>query len=131
VLVRPTDRLRLLIAPQPEIVVELLVESIGGVNELGSRLHDWAQATAGQHAGKVASLTMQGPGGIPAWTGQLHIIHDSANADAVTLPTRGLVPQDATLTFTRRGAGTPVLTAARATRSPAGWRTSPSPGRCS
>jgi hypothetical protein len=112
VLVRPTDRLRLLIAPQNlEVVVELLVESIGGTNELGSRLHDWAQATAASVAGKVASLTMQGPGGIPAWTGQLHIIHDSANPDAVTLPTRGLVPQDATLTFTRSGAGTPVLTA--------------------
>lgn len=112
VLVRPTDRLRLLIAPQNlEVVVELLVESIGGTNELGSRLHDWAQATAASVAGKVASLTMQGPGGIPAWTGQLHIIHDSANPDAVTLPTRGLVPQDATLTFTRSGVGTPVLTA--------------------
>jgi len=112
VLVRPTDRLRLLIAPQnPEIVVELLVESIGGENELGSRLFGWAQATAQGAAGKVASLTMHGPGGIPAWTGQLHIIHDSANADAVMLPTRGLVPQDAILTVTRRGAGTPVLTA--------------------
>jgi len=112
VLVRPTDRLRLSIAPQdPEIVVELLVESIGGTNELGSRLSDWAQATAQSTAGKVSSLTMHGPGAIPAWTGQLHIIHDSANADAVMLPTRGLVPQDALLTFTRRGVGTPVLTA--------------------
>jgi len=54
---------------------------------------------------------MHAPGGIPAWTGQLHIIHDSANPDAVTLPSRGLVPLDAMLTFTRRGAGTPVLTA--------------------
>jgi len=113
VLVRPTDRLRFKVAPQnPEIVVELLVESIGGTNELGSRLFDWAQATATSSAAKVASLTMQGPGGIPAWTGQLHIIHNSANADIVTLPTRGLVPMDAMLTFTRKGAGTPVLTAA-------------------
>ncbi len=112
VLVRPTDRLRLLIEPQNlEVVVELLVESIGGTNELGSRLYDWAQATAASVAGKVASLTMQGPGGIPAWTGQLHIVHNSANADAVTLPIRGLVPLDARLTFTRAGAGTPVLTA--------------------
>jgi len=112
VLVRPTDRLRLQIAQQnPELVVELLVESIGGTNELGSRLFDWAQAAAQSAAGKVSSLTMHGPGGIPAWTGQLHIIHDSANADAVMLPTLGLVPQDAMLTFTRRGAGTPVLTA--------------------
>jgi hypothetical protein len=113
VLVRPTDRLRLLIAPQnPEIVVELLVESIGGTNELGSRLYDWAQATAAASAtARATSLEMTGPGGIPAWTGQLHIIHDSANADVVMLPTRGLVPLDAMLTFTRAGAGTPVLTA--------------------
>ncbi|MBL9106459.1 MAG: hypothetical protein JNL82_36385 [Myxococcales bacterium] len=112
VLVRPTDRLRLKVSPQnPEIVVELLVESIGGTNELGSRLFGWAQARAASAAGKVGSLTMSMPGVIPAWTGQLHIIHDSANPDAITLPTRGLVPQDAMLTFTRKGAGTPVLTA--------------------
>jgi len=112
VLVRPTDRLRLLIAPQnPEIVVELLAESIGGTNELGSRLFDWAQATAASTTARATSLEMTGPGGIPAWTGQLHIIHDSANADVVMLPTRGLVPLDACLTFTRAGAGTPVLTA--------------------
>ncbi len=112
VLVRPTDRLRLLIEPQnPEVVVELLVESIGGTNELGSRLFDWAQAARATTTDRVASLTMQGPGGIPAWIGKLHIIHNSANADVVTLPTRGLVPQDAVLTFARSGAGTPVLTA--------------------
>ena len=113
VLVRPTDRLRLLVAPQNlEVVVELLVESIGGTNELGSRLSDWAHATAAASTTtRATSLEMTGPGGIPAWTGQLHIIHDSANADAVTLPTRGLVPLDAMLTFTRAGAGTPVLTA--------------------
>ena len=113
VLVRPTDRLRFLIAPQaPEVVIELLVESIGGTNELGTRLFGWAQATAAARSStRATALQMTGPGGIPAWTGQLHIIHDSANADAVTLPTRGLVPLDAVLTFTRRGAGTPVLTA--------------------
>jgi len=113
VLVRPTDRLRFLVAPQNlEVVVELLVESIGGTNELGSRLFEWAQATAAASTTtRATSLEMTGPGGIPAWTGQLHIVHDSANADAVTLPTRGLVPLDAMLTFTRAGAGTPVLTA--------------------
>ena len=113
VLVRPTDRLRLSIAPQdPEVVVELLVESIGGTNELGSRLSEWAQATAASGlTTKATSLEMTGPGAIAAWTGQLHIIHDSANADVVTLPTRGLVPMDSRLTFTRAGAGTPVLTA--------------------
>jgi hypothetical protein len=113
VLVRPTDRLRFLVAPQaPEVVIELLVESIGGTNELGSRLFGWAQATATASSGaRATSLEMTGPGGIPAWTGQLHIIHDSALADVVTLPTRGLVPLDAMLTFTRAGVGTPVLTA--------------------
>ena len=38
VLVRPTDRLRFVVGAQLEVAVELLVESIGGVNELGSRL---------------------------------------------------------------------------------------------
>ncbi len=113
VLVRPTDRLRLLVAPQaPDIVVELLVESIGGTNELGSRLFEWAQATAAASTtAKATSLEIAGPGAITAWTGQLHVIHNSANADIVTLPTRGLVPLDSRLTFTRAGAGTPVLTA--------------------
>ena len=49
---------------------------------------------------------------IPAWTGLFHLIHNSANVDLVTLPPRGLVPLDATLTLTRRGNGTPVLNAA-------------------
>ncbi len=113
VLVRPTDRLRLKVAMQaPEILVELLVESIGGEGELGSRLFGWVQATATNTASTAASLTMHGPGGIPAWAGQLHIIHDSANPDAITLPTRGLVPLDAMLTISRRGVGTPILTPA-------------------
>ena len=111
-LVRPTDRLRLLIAPQPEIKIELLVESIGGVNELGSRLYDWSQATQASQLGTVRSATITGPTAIPAWTGLWHIIHNSANPDVVSLPPRGLVPLDATLTLTRRGTGTPVLNAA-------------------
>ena len=112
VLVRPTDRLRLKITPQqPEIIVELLVESIGGVNELGTRLSTWASAAQANAAGKVNTLTLPGPGDLPAWSGLLHIIHDSANPDVVLLPSRVLVPLDATLTFTRRGTGTPVLTA--------------------
>ena len=109
-LVRPTDQLRLVVAPQQEIAVELLVESIGGVNELGSRLHDWAQATQASQLGSVRSATITGPTAIPAWTGLWHIIHNSANPDVVSLPPRGLVPLDATLTFTKRGVGTPVLT---------------------
>jgi hypothetical protein len=110
-LVRPTDRIRLVVAAQAQIAVELLVESIGGVNELGSRLFDWSQATQASQLGTVRSATITGPTAIPAWTGLWHIIHNSANPDVVSLPPRGLVPLDATLTFTKRGVGTPVLTA--------------------
>jgi len=112
VLVRPTDRLRFVVAPQPEIAVELLVESIGGVNELGSRLFAWAQATQAAETHKATSGVVSQPLQLPAWTGLFHIIHQSPNPDVVTLPPRGLVPLDATLTFTKRGIGTPVLTAA-------------------
>ncbi len=111
VLVRPTDRLRFVVAAQAQIAVELLVESIGGVNELGSRLYDWAQATQASQAPKATSGVVVGPIPLPAWTGLFHIIHNSPNADVVTLPPRGLVPLDAVMTFTRRGIGTPVLTA--------------------
>jgi hypothetical protein len=112
VLVRPTDQLRFVVAAQPEIAVELLIESIGGVNELGSRLFAWAQATQAAQVHKATSGVVSQPLQLPAWTGLFHIIHDSANPDVVTLPPRGLVPLDATLTLTRRGIGTPVLTAA-------------------
>ena len=110
ILVRPTDRLRLFVQPQAVLVVELLIESIGGVNELGSRLYDWAQASQASRTALVRSATITGATFIPAWTGLWHIIHNSANPDVVTLPPRGLVPLDATLTFTKRGIGTPVLT---------------------
>ncbi len=112
VLVRPTDRLRLIVAAQAQIAVELLVESIGGVNELGSRLYDWAQATATSQVRVATSAKLTGPAALPSWHGLFHIIHDSAKADVIFLPPRGLVPLDATLTFTRRGVGSPVLTAA-------------------
>ncbi|MBK9350230.1 MAG: hypothetical protein IPN05_08590 [Sulfuritalea sp.] len=112
VLVRPTDRLRFVVGAQLEVAVELLVESIGGVNELGSRLFAWAQATQASEAHKVTSGVVVAPLQIPAWTGLFHLIHNSANVDLITLPPRGLVPLDATLTLTRRGNGTPVLNAA-------------------
>ena len=112
VLVRPTDRLRFVIAAQQEAVVELLVESIGGVNELGSRLFAWSQATQAAEAHRATSGVVVAPIQLPAWTGLLHIIHNSPNPDVVTLPPRPLVPLDATLTFTKRGTGTPVLAGA-------------------
>ncbi len=111
VLIKPTDRLRFQIDPQQEIVVEMLIESIGGVNELGSRLFAWAHATATSNAGGARTALLAGPGPIPAWIGILHVVHDSPVGDAVTLPPRGLVPLDATLTITRRGTGVPMLTA--------------------
>ncbi len=115
ILVRPTDRLRLFVQPQATLVVELLIESIGGVNELGSRLADWSARAAGGSAG-VRSLTVAAPTVLPAWTGLLHVIHNSAAADVITLPPRALVPLDAVLTVTRKGTGVPTLAAAGADR---------------
>jgi hypothetical protein len=111
VLVRPTDRLRLLVAEQAQIKVEMLIESIGGVNELGSRLFDWSRAQASLPR-TASSATLTGPAALPSWTGLLHIVHASKNPDVILLPPRGLVPLDATLTLTRRGAGKPLLKAA-------------------
>ena len=111
VLVRPTDRLRFVVAIQQTVAVELLVESIGGVNELGSRLFAWAQATQAAELHKVTSAMVMAPIQLSAWTGLFHVIHNSPNPDVVTLPSRALVPLDATMTFTKRGIGTPVLTA--------------------
>ncbi len=111
ILVRPTDRLRLVVQPQATLVVELLIESIGGVNELGSRLADWSARAAGGSAG-VRTLTITAPTVIPAWSGLLHVVHNSINADVITLPPRALVPLEAVLTVTRKGTGVPTLTAA-------------------
>ncbi len=110
VLVRPTDRLRFLIQAQDPLIVELLIESIGGVNELGSRLAQWSARAAGDSAG-VRAMTVTAPTVIPAWSGLLHVIHNSINADVITLPPRALVPLDAVLTVTRKGTGVPALTA--------------------
>jgi hypothetical protein len=115
ILVRPTDRLRLFVQPQAVLVVELLIESIGGTNELGSRLADWSARAAGGSAG-VRALTVTTPIVLPAWTGLLHVVHDSVNADVITLPPRALVPLDAVLTVTRKGTGVPTLAAAGADR---------------
>lgn len=111
-LVRPSDRLRLLVAEQGDIRVEFLIESIGGVNELGSRLSDWARAAETAATRRATSALITGPAVLPAWSGILHLVHNSATADVVFLPPRGLVPLDVMLTCTRRGAGMPVLTAA-------------------
>jgi len=111
ILVRPTDRLRLFVQPQATLVVELLIESIGGVNELGSRLADWSARAAGGSAG-VRTLNVTAPTVIPAWSGLLHVVHNSINADVITLPPRALVPLEAVLTVTRKGTGVPTLAAA-------------------
>jgi hypothetical protein len=86
------------------------LESIGGVNELGSRLAQWSARAAGDSAG-VRAMTVTAPTVIPAWSGLLHVIHNSLNADVITLPPRALVPLDAVLTVTRKGTGVPALTA--------------------
>ena len=114
-LVRPTDRLRFVVQPQAMLIIELLIESIGGVNELGSRLADWSARAAGSSAG-VRSMRVTAPVVIPAWSGLLHVVHDSAGADVITLPPRALVPLDAVLTVTRKGTGVPTLAAAAGDR---------------
>lgn len=112
VLVRPTDRLRFIVAPQVAIVVELLIESIGGVNELGTRLAQWSEESrAASASAGVRSVRVAVPTVLPAWMGLLHVIHDSVNPDVITLPNRSLVPLDAVLTFARKGIGVPLLTA--------------------
>jgi hypothetical protein len=111
VLVRPTDRLRLVVAEQAEVKVELLIESIGGVNELGSRMFDWARTAQTGIPRGATTATIDGPVAPPAWTGMLHIIHDSKDADTILLPPLGLMPLDSMLTLTKRGIGTPLLKA--------------------
>jgi hypothetical protein len=115
VLVRPTDRLRFVVQAQDPLIIELLIESIGGVNELGSRLADWAARAADSSTG-ARTLRVTVPTAIPAWTGLIHVVHDSVNADVITLPPRALVPLDAVLTVTRKGTGIPTLAAAGADR---------------
>ncbi len=115
VLVRPTDRLRFVVQPQAVLVIELLIESIGGVNELGSRLAEWSARASGGNAG-VRAVTVAAATVLPAWTGLLHVVHNSVNADVITLPPRALVPLDAVLTVTRKGIGVPTLAAAGADR---------------
>ena len=112
-LARPTDRLRFLVQPQERLSIELLIESIGGVNELGSRLAEWSgEERAAMRGVGVRSVRVAAPTALPAWLGLLHVIHDSANPDVIALPPRSLVPLDAVLTLTRSGAGVPTLAAA-------------------
>lgn len=110
VLVRPSDRLRLVVAPKPDIRVELLVESIGGTNELGTRLREWAASEQAAQAQTVQTATFTAAGAIPGWTGFLHVVYNAAGAGVLTLPPRSTIPLNATLTVTRRAAGTPTLT---------------------
>ena len=107
-LVRPSDELRLFTPAQALVKVEFLVESIGGVNELGSRLHEWSEGARTRDTGaRVAHFTSSAT--LSAWTGLIHVIYDSAADGTITLPPRTTVPLDAVLTFTRKGAGLPTL----------------------
>jgi hypothetical protein len=111
-LVRPSDKIRVFTPPQGLVKLELLVESIGGVNELGSRLYEWSGALfrSSDLGVRVARFTTDV--GLSAWLGKLHVIYDSVDPGNVNLPPRSLVPLDAVLTVTRRGPGVPTLHAA-------------------
>lgn len=111
VLVRPSDRLRFLLAPQAEARIEMLVEPVGGVNELGGRLFEWA--TQGHAAAMpVQTVRYAGAGVVVAWHGQLHVVYEGAAAGDLSLPPRGAVPVGAMLTVTRTAAGQPTLVVA-------------------
>lgn len=111
-LVRPSDEIRVVTSPQGLVKLELLVESIGGVNELGSRLYEWSDAAYTARDTGVRVVRFAANGAIPGWLGTLHVIYDSVNAGNITLPPRVIVPLDAVLTVTRKGPGIPTLLAA-------------------
>ncbi|MEZ4437088.1 MAG: hypothetical protein R3F65_32225 [bacterium] len=103
-LVRPSDRLRVFAPPQALVKIELLIESIGGEGELGSRLWQWASASqAGGPEARTAYFG--GSAKLSPWTGTIHVIYDSAQAGSITLPPRASVPMSAVLTITRRAGG--------------------------
>jgi hypothetical protein len=109
ILVRPSDRLRLTVAPKPDVRVELLVESIGGTNELGTRLREWAASEREAASQSVQATRFTAAGALPGWVGVLHLTYDTAINGALTLPSRASIPLNAILTVTRRSAGIPTL----------------------
>jgi hypothetical protein len=111
-LVRSSDEIRVFTPPQGTVKLELLVESIGGVNELGSRLHEWSDAVFRARDTGVRVARFTADAALPGWLGTLHVIYDSANPGNITLPARSIVPLDAVLTVTRKGVGMPTLQAA-------------------
>jgi hypothetical protein len=111
-LVRPSDQIRVLALEPGMVKLELLVESIGGVNELGSRLYEWSDALVRSRDTGVRVARLSADVALPGWLGTLHVIYDSANPGNITLPPRSLVPLDAVLTVTCKGPGVPTLHAA-------------------
>lgn len=110
-LVRPSDEIRLVAPPQALVKLELLIESIGGTNELGSRLHEWADAAYRARDAGVRVAYFGGSALLSAWIGKIHVVYDSAAGGNITLPPRSTVPIDALLTITRKGTGLPTLVA--------------------
>ena len=108
-LVRPSDLLRVVTPPQEVVKLELLVESIGGTNELGSRLYQWAQATAEARRTGVRVARFSQAAAITAWTGTMHVLYESAANGNLLLPPRAAVPLDAVLTVTRTSGGIPTV----------------------
>jgi hypothetical protein len=108
-LVRPSDELRIFTPPQALVKLELLVESIGGTNELGSRLHEWSEATDRARRTGVQVTRVVANAVLSAWTGVLHVIYDDGVAGSVHLPPRAAVPLDAVMTFARKGGGVPTI----------------------
>lgn len=108
-LVRPSDRLRIVAKAQPILKLELLVESVGGTNELGTRLYEWTSATARARDTGVRVARLTQAASLSAFGGTLHVIYEAQDGAAITLPFRQLIPLDAVLTITRHGPGVPSL----------------------
>src|SRR5690606_27072186 len=66
-LVCPSDRLRVFTPPQELVKLELLVESIGGVNELGTRMYQAYDAQLRTRDAGVRMLRITADLTLPAW----------------------------------------------------------------
>ena len=87
-LVRPSDEIRLVAPMQSVVKLELLVESIGGTNELGTRLAEWGAAVQRTRDEGVRVAVFTTNAVVAAWLGKLHVIYDAAVGGSITLPPR-------------------------------------------
>jgi hypothetical protein len=125
VLVRPTDRLRFVVARRRDRGRAAGREHRRRQRARLAPVRLGAGDPGGRDPKATSGVVITGPRSAPGLDGLFHVIHNSAQRRRRHLPPRGLVPLDATMTFTRRGIGTPVLTAALGDTLSGGLPTSP------